>query len=98
MVRLPAIELVAVSVPVMLCEPARSTVALKLARPLVSAESAGSTTPAQVSLLRKRTFPAYPASVFPYGPRALTVKGKLEPAAALPGAPDRPTRLAAPAL
>ena len=98
MVRLPAIELVAVSVPVMVCEPARSSVALRLARPLVSAESAGNTTPAEVSLLRKCTFPAYPESVFPYGSRALTVKGKLDPAAAVPGAPVSASWLAGAAV
>src|SRR5687767_5578480 len=56
--RLPVIVIVTVSVPVMVCDPAVVRVAANVACPSVSVESAGSATPADVSLLVKWTLPA----------------------------------------
>src|SRR5687767_6976271 len=56
--RLPVIVAVTVSVPVTVCDPGVVRVATNVACPSVSVESAGSTTPAAVSLLVKWTLPA----------------------------------------
>ena len=57
LVSVPVMLAVAASVAVMVCAPALMSVAEKVPWPLVSVESAGSTTPAEVSLLVKWTVP-----------------------------------------
>ena len=54
----PVIVAVTVSRPVIVCAPALMSVAESVRWPFVSVESAGSTTPAEVSLLVKCTVPA----------------------------------------
>ena len=54
-VTVPVIVAVTLSVPVIVCEPALMSVAEKAPWPFVSVESAGRTTPAELSLLVKCT-------------------------------------------
>jgi hypothetical protein len=57
MVTVPRIDVFAVSVLVMVCDPARANVAENVPWPPVSWESGGKTTPADVSVLVKCTVP-----------------------------------------
>src|SRR5438132_1225656 len=72
----------AVSLTVIVCDPARSRVAEKVLLPLASVAFAGSTTPGELSLLVKCTVPAYAGSVLPQESWAVTLKEKLVPAVA----------------
>jgi hypothetical protein len=80
----PVIVLVTVSVAVMVCVPAASSVAEKVPVPLGSAEGNGRV--AAPSLLVKSTVPEYPGLVFPSASSAVTVNVNEDPAVAVAGA------------
>src|SRR5713226_8729884 len=66
MVTDPAMDALAMSVPVMVWDPDRSNVAENVPCPPVSVESGGRATPVDVSVVVKWTVPAYDRSVLPF--------------------------------
>ena len=88
--RFPVVErLLAASDTVRVCGPLRIRVAEKVPWPLAKVESAGSTTPAEVSLLPKWTVPLYEVTGLPWASSADTLTLKACPAPTLAGATSR---------